>query len=85
MPIAVTRATNEAEGICHVPEPGEPEMWWLGFDCAHSGDVSPGNIKFYEERGLGRLSIHETYKPLSYVKAECAKLARQLAGSRAYG
>lgn len=70
---------NEAEGICHVAEPGEPEVWWLGFDCAHSGDVSPANIKRYREWGLGRSSYHETYKPLSYVKNQCAELARQLA------
>jgi len=29
--------------ICHVPEPGEPDaVWWLGFDCAHAWDYSPG-------------------------------------------
>ena len=28
--------------ICHVPKPGEPEnLWWLGFDCAHSYDMRP--------------------------------------------
>lgn len=70
---------NEAEGVCHVPDPGEPEMWWLGFDCAHSGDVSPGNIRRYAEMGLGRLTHYESYKRLGYVKQECAKLASQLA------
>ena len=25
-------------GICHVADPGEPNLWWLGFDCAHGGD-----------------------------------------------
>src|SRR5690606_29850193 len=30
--------------ICHVPAPGEPDdVWWLGFDCNHSGDVSPND------------------------------------------
>jgi hypothetical protein len=29
-------------GVCHVPEPGEPDdVWGLGFDYAHSGDLSP--------------------------------------------
>jgi hypothetical protein len=32
----------EESSICHVPEPGEPDnVWWLGFDCAHSGDLAP--------------------------------------------
>ena len=30
---------SEREGVCHVPGEGEPDnVWWLGFDCAHSGD-----------------------------------------------
>lgn len=33
---------NEADGLCHVPEPGRPhDVWWLGFDCAHSFDFMP--------------------------------------------
>lgn len=61
-------------GVCHVPAPGEPDtLWWLGFDCAHSGDVSPGY-----DHGMQR-EWHSTYKSLAYVKSECAKLAAQLA------
>ena len=34
---------DPARGICHVPEPGRPaDVWWLGFDCGHFMDVSPG-------------------------------------------
>src|SRR5260370_13368695 len=28
--------------VCHVPAPGEPKrIWWVGFDCAHFGDLVP--------------------------------------------
>lgn len=53
--------------VCHKPAPGEPEdAWWLGFDCAHGWDLSPG---------LYRSAL---YRDLPYVQAECAALARQL-------
>lgn len=40
----------EAEDICHVAGPGEPEhAWWFGFDCAHSGDYSPRSHATYKE------------------------------------
>jgi hypothetical protein len=59
----------ESETICHIPEPGEPDqVWWLGFDCAHSGDLSPA-----WESGL-----YGTYKPRQYVENEIADLAKQL-------
>lgn len=28
-------------GVCHVKEAHEPEVWWIGFDCAHSLDLKP--------------------------------------------
>jgi hypothetical protein len=65
----------ESETICHVPEPGEPNhVWWLGFDCSHSQDTSPGFLA----RGLGRWP-GAWYKTLQYVQRECAQLAAQLA------
>lgn len=65
---------DESKGICHTPDPGEPDhVWWFGFDCAHAGDLSPLTAKL-----LTRF-IHEEYRPLSYVQNECASLARQLA------
>lgn len=67
---------GEAHSICHIPAPGEPDhVWWLGFDCAHSGDLSPG----YVHRLPSRMRLErESYKNIEYVKAECAKLAAQL-------
>jgi hypothetical protein len=33
----------EDRGVCHVPEPDRPaDVWWLGFDCGHFMDLSPG-------------------------------------------
>lgn len=60
---------DEEHGICHLPEPGRPDdVWWLGFDCAHAGDLVPG---------AGRVSPYETYRELNYVRDEVARLARQ--------
>lgn len=61
----------QAEGICHVPGAGEPDrVWWFGFDCSHSGDVSPG----YESRSFRSGS----YKSIEYAKRNVAELAKQL-------
>lgn len=60
-------------GVCHVVEPGQPDkVWWLGFDCAHCGDLTPV------------LSAHggDTYKDVAYVTAECERLALNLAATR---
>jgi len=62
----------EAETICHVAEPGEPEpLWWFGFDCSHSWDAWPYKGRTREDEG-------RSYKTLGYVKREVAKLAQQL-------
>lgn len=76
---------TEEHGICHVPDPGRPDdVWWLGFDCGHAHDTMPGLRA--RERALGLPEMPPmpgppgpTYKPLAYVQAECASLARQLA------
>ena len=61
--------------ICHVPAPGEPDdVWWLGFDCAHSMQLVPG----YGEL-LGRLAGFENarYWTMDDVLAETRSLAEQ--------
>jgi len=79
----------EESSICHVPDSGEPDdVWWLGFDCAHSGDLSPERAardrKRYEETGdsvwlpIGNPWGPDRYATLRYVRAETTKLARQL-------
>jgi hypothetical protein len=66
---------EEDTGICHIPQPGQPErVWWFGFDCAHWGDLCPMYLARY------RYSGHTgTYRSLEYVEQECASLADQLA------
>lgn len=61
--------------ICHVPKPGEPDnVWWLGFDHAHSGDHCPAHARFGSSF---RLSDFETYKTIDYARAGCESLAAQ--------
>lgn len=60
--------------VCHVPAPGEPDnVWWLGFDCAHSGDYRPSDARW------GAMHFREDeYRDVAYVRKECAELAAQL-------
>lgn len=68
---------ENGRGICHLVEPGEPErVWWLGFDCAHSGDFCP---EHGSRGGIFAQSAWEEYRSLSYVQWQCRKLAAQLA------
>ena len=63
----------EDMAICHRVEPGESDdVWWLGFDCAHSYDFAPGT-------GFIPRLYRQTYRDVSYVKAQCKQLAQQLA------
>ena len=62
--------------ICHKVEDGEDDdVWWFGFDCAHSGDVSPA---FENLTRCGLSNRDDTYKDLDYVTREVESLARQL-------
>jgi len=63
---------NKCAGhICHVVEPGEDDnIWWLGFDCAHSGDLSS-----LSRRGFGFYG--DVYRTFEYVADECRSLAQQ--------
>lgn len=65
--------------ICHVPKPGEPDnVFWLGFDCHHAGDIAPGDEAFFRSRGLPSLEGYgDRYRTLAYVQDECRRLAEQ--------
>lgn len=73
--------------VCHIPEVGEPdELFWHGFDCMHSGDMSPRDLLMHEMALEGKMSSaflkqegYESYKDVEYVKAETENLAKQLA------
>jgi hypothetical protein len=65
--------TDEAHGICHIPEPGTPhDVWWFGFDCAHLGDVVPGMPSLSRELERGK------YRDVAYVAHQVTQLAAQL-------
>lgn len=81
--------------ICHVPEKYQPEnVWWFGFDCAHAMDLCPkmaANLKKIKHlmppappglaEAMERAGImRDVYRNVAYVTAECASLAKQLAG-----
>jgi hypothetical protein len=74
------RAWGEAGFICHVPQAGRPDkVWWFGFDCAHSGDVTP---KYHNHPRLSFLSSRDRddeYRTRAYVESEVRSLAAQLA------
>lgn len=67
--------------VCHAPKPGEPDdVWWLGFDCSHLGDVSPGTVSYLKERLIGGgFSHHDSYRTVAYARRQCMSLAEQAA------
>ncbi len=70
---------DEGRAICHIPEPGQPaHVWWLGFDTAHLGDLTPEFDRLTTRLGDGG-GYGETYRTVAYVREQCADLARQLA------
>jgi hypothetical protein len=66
--------------ICHVPKLGEPEnLWWLGFDTAHLGDMAPGSLARWKSLGIRSEYPEDEYRTLDYVTAETNRLAEQIA------
>jgi hypothetical protein len=49
------------------------ELWWIGFDCAHSGDSSPLDEAQYQSMSGG------AYRDVEYVRYEVERLAKQAA------
>lgn len=75
----LTYAEKCSGHICHVAKPGEPDdVWWVGFDCNHSGDLSiydlakhPSGVRQWPGQHFDR------YRDVDYVQRETAKLAQQ--------
>jgi hypothetical protein len=67
--------------VCHIAEPGDPEPWWLGFDCAHAWDQSPGIDALLASRPDGHLfrDHDKSYRDFDYVTREVERLAQQAA------
>lgn len=61
--------------------PRLPERaYWVGFDCAHAFDLVPAMQAFHAilPRDEYFTTLHDTYRTIDYVRAECEKLAAQL-------
>jgi len=68
------RPGDEDSAICHLVDDGEDDnIWWLGFDCAHCGDLCPAMTY----RGAYTYS-DDIYRDYEYVKAQIRILAEQL-------
>lgn len=66
---------------------GEDE-WWLGFDCAHAGDLPdpelphtryPSVFRELSDAFFGGTSLGEAVRTQEYVEAECRRLCEQAA------
>ncbi|HTE35728.1 MAG TPA: hypothetical protein VK630_04215 [Reyranella sp.] len=77
---------DPAMGVCHVAPGAHDKVWWIGFDCAHVGDMLPGMFRLHEIipalGGLPKFTRGYTYRDLAYVECEVTELARQLSLSR---
>jgi len=63
---------DPSKGICHEEcDAANNDVWWLGFDCAHLGDLSPA---YKTEIWFG----DEVYRDFCYVEREVQWLAGQL-------
>lgn len=58
----------------HKPENLPDGKWWLGFDCAHLGDLVPGAMVRTPEKS-------DRYRDMKYVTQQCARLAEQAAAA----
>ena len=76
------------ERVCHVPLPGEPEVHWYGFDCAHAYDWVPGWETMFKggrcgwpgtRSTLSRARRLGTYRTVAYVRAVCEEMADYVA------
>jgi len=56
----------------------DPELWWVGFDCAHAYDLSPGYLAQLALLGGFPSSEEQQYRTLAYVERQCHRLAKQL-------
>lgn len=81
----LTYSEQCAGHICHVPEPGETDdVWWLGFDCNHSGDLAPSAAATGRKYGLSLPGFPgDRYRTMEYCRRETMRLAEQLTAARA--
>lgn len=71
---------NDFEGVCHKVD-GEDKVWWLGFDCAHSGDLCPQMDAYRKQHMNSFYDFGDSYRDIDYVTAEVKNLAKQMKGN----
>lgn len=60
--------------VCHINDnEDESPLFWLGFDCAHSGDYTPMSASYREG-----WREYETYKNFDFIKRETEKMVEEL-------
>jgi hypothetical protein len=59
-------------------------VWWVGFDCGHASDMSPGvvmqllNTKYEDTATLHLFDKYTEYRDIDYVRNQCNTLAENL-------
>jgi hypothetical protein len=67
-----------AESDVPCDAPGPDTNWWLGFDCAHSGDApDPELLIGTTSNPYARIAYYGQVRSQSYVEAECKSLCTQ--------
>lgn len=56
----------------------DSNLYWLGFDCSHAWDQSPGLDYVIGQIGVGRHTRIEIYRTMDFAINECMKRAKQL-------
>lgn len=72
--------SEESDTKSPYPVETDAHVWWIGFDCGHSGDLAP-----LDWEKLNNLLESDVYSPfdgiertLGYCETECEYLARQI-------
>lgn len=63
------------------PVKSNPQLWWFGYDCGHSGDAKDRNLmskKYLEIELKYELYNDGVVRDLAYCTQECENLADQL-------
>lgn len=73
----ITYAAPCQDVICHT---GDGNLLWIGFDCAHAGDIIPQMLADNLKYGLlSGLLTEGTYRDMDYVKDQVEILVKQAA------
>ena len=72
-----------AEADVQCDKGGADDAWWLGFDCAHSGDAPDPSLPRENSRWTA-LRSYEVVHTQEYVERECRKLCEQAAEAQAF-